>query len=84
MVKGVSKRIVHVKTLPGDIFTEAIFILKEEATGISEEEMLREARSIAEKSGVKTKRMSRKTASNLCFGALGAFLVSIFWILSTI
>ena len=84
MVKGVSKRIVHVKALPGDVFAEAIFILKEGSAGISEEEILKEARNIAEKNGVKAKRMSRKTASNLCFGALGAFVVSILWILSAI
>jgi|GEM_PF-3652153 len=84
MVKGISKRIIHIKAVPGNTFSEAFFVLKDETAGISEEEIVKEAIEIAEKSGVKRSKISRKTASNLCFGALGALVVSVFWILSTI
>ncbi|MBR5479352.1 MAG: hypothetical protein IKU84_04170 [Clostridia bacterium] len=84
MVKGVSKRIVHIKTGKSQLFSEAIFILKEEIQGVSEDELIKEAVSIAEENRGRVRRISKKAASNLCFGAMGALLVSVFWILSTI
>ena len=84
MVKGVSKRIVHIKEGKSQLFSEAIFILKEEVRGVSEDELIKEALSIAEESRGRVRKISKKTVSNLCFGALGALLVSVFWILSTI
>lgn len=84
MVKGVSKRIVHIKAGKSQHFSEAIFILKEEVHGISEDELIKEALSIAEESRGRVRKISKKTASNLCFGVLGALLMSVFWILSTI
>lgn len=84
MVKGISKRIIHIKAVPGDTFSEAFFVLKDETPGISEDEIVKEAISIAEKSGVKKSRISRKTLTNLCFGALGALFVSFFWVLSVL
>ena len=81
MVKGISKRIVHIKTPPGDLFSEAIFILKEEPCGITEEEILKEAINIAEKSGAKGRKISRRTVLNLLYSILGAALASILWIM---
>ena len=80
MVKGVSKRILHVKT-PGSTFAEAIFILKEDVKGVSEEEIIKEAESLAA-GGVKKGKISKKTATNLFFSALGAVFVAVLWIIS--
>ncbi len=84
MVKGVSKRIVHLKTPPGDMFSEAIFILKEEAVGASEDEIIKEAISVAEKSAVRSAKISRRAATNLLCSGLGAVFVAVLWILSAI
>lgn len=84
MVKGVSKRIVHIKTPPGNTFSEAIFILKEEAVGLSEDEIIKEAISVAEKSGGKAGKISRKTATNILFSIFGALIMATLWALSAI
>ena len=84
MVKGISKRIIHLKTVPGNTFTEAFFVLKDVFPGISEDEIVKEALEIAQKIGSKKSKLSRGTVTNLCCGALGALLASFFWVLSTI
>ena len=50
MVKGVSRRVIVVKSPDPRLFEEAIFIVKEEAfcgRGVSAEQVLQEARSVA-------------------------------------
>ena len=50
MVKGVSRRVIVVKSPDPRLFEEAIFIVKEEAfwrKGVSAEQVLQEARSVA-------------------------------------
>lgn len=50
MVKGLSRRIVLVKSPDPALFEEAIFIVREDclAKGITQEALLREARSVAD------------------------------------
>lgn len=51
MVKGVSRRVIVVKSPDPRLFEEAIFIVKEEAfshSGISAEQVLLEARKVAQ------------------------------------
>ena len=50
MVKGVSKRVIVVKSPDPRLFEEAIFIVKEEALrgqGVSADQVLQEARQVA-------------------------------------
>ncbi|MBE6915601.1 MAG: translation initiation factor 2 [Ruminococcaceae bacterium] len=46
MVKGVSKQVVVVKP-PQGIFEEAIFILKEDTVGVDAEQVVSQARAVA-------------------------------------
>lgn len=51
MVKGISRRVVMVKSPDPDIFDEAIFIVREGASrrpGVTGEELMSEALSVAE------------------------------------
>lgn len=43
MVKGVSKQVIVVHSPDPKLFEQAIFILKEDAKGVTDEELLREA-----------------------------------------
>ncbi|MBP3313487.1 MAG: hypothetical protein J6K84_02385 [Oscillospiraceae bacterium] len=43
MVKGISKEAVLVRPRGDAVFEEAVFILKDGVTGVSEEELLRQA-----------------------------------------
>ena len=51
MVKGISRQIIVVKTPDPRFFEQAIFILREDAlgkTGVTDEEILREAGRVAD------------------------------------
>ena len=44
MVKGTSRQVILVRSPEQKLFEQAIFILKENAEGVSDEDLLREAR----------------------------------------
>ena len=84
MIKGISKRVVVVRSPDRRFFEEAIFIVKEEALareGVSADKVLREARQAADgyiKQGkVWNRRLERIPAP--AWGALGAGLASLGW-----
>ena len=43
MVKGVSRQVIVVRSPDEKLFEQAIFILKEDAPGVTDEELLRQA-----------------------------------------
>lgn len=86
MVKGITRRVVVVKEPAGQIFEEAIFIVREDAAGssFSRRDVLAEARQVTENyfSGGTKKRFFR--LSYLLFALAGAGATGLFWFLSII
>lgn len=80
MVKGVSKQVVVVKP-PQGMFEEAIFILKEDTSGIDAEQVLSQARAVANEyvsEHCEWKKM--RLAAPLWF-SVGALSTGLIWIL---
>lgn len=85
MVKGITRRVVYIKSPDPHVFDEAIFIVKEDALhrGVTNDEILREAQDTAEsyiKSCRKKGVISRIPAP--FFAAVGAAVTGLFWFLS--
>ena len=81
-VKGISRRVVVVRSPDPKVFDEAIFIVKEDAIheGITNEEILRQAQGIAEnycRTHGGERIMSR--LSPMLFAAGGAAVTAIIW-----
>ena len=76
MVKGVSRQVIVVKSPDGKLFEQAIFVLRENAEGVTDEMLLREA----QKAAAESKR------SVLSFGPLwacgGAVCTALLWLLT--
>ena len=49
MVKGISRQVIFVNSPDTQLFEQAIFILKEDAGGITDEMLLKEAKRIISK-----------------------------------
>lgn len=82
MVKGVSRRVVVVRPQKGDMFEQAIFIVRDgPSEGRSAEDILREACSIAEESGHRGRVRLLPAAIS---AAAGAASVGIAWLLTAI
>lgn len=91
MVKGISKQVIVVRPPDTELFEQAIFILKEKALadgGVSDEELLRQARQAADaylKAKVRGGHKSghRFPGPALC-ALLGALCVGILWLLTVV
>ena len=75
MVKGISKQVILVRPREDALFEQAIFIVKDGVTGVTEQELLRQARE-----GQEPPRQRGKAVSFLCGGSL----VALAWIFSII
>ena len=89
MVKGITRRVVLVKSPDPRVFDEAIFIVKEDAmkkAGITNEEILREAQSVAENYVRGKKGGPRKLASlpPYAYALMGAGGTGLIWLLTAI
>ena len=86
MVKGVSRRVVVVKSPDPKIFEQAIFIIREdffERSGVSSEEVLRQAGAAADdylKGTLGFKRRFRLRLPAPFFAAAGAAATAIAWL----
>jgi len=78
MVKGVSRQVIVVKSPDPKLFEQAIFILREDAEGVTDEQLLKEAQKAA--------AQAKRTA--LSFGplwaGLGAVCTALVWLLTAI
>ena len=74
MVKGLSRQVIVVKNPDPDYFEQAIFILKENAGGITDEMLLKEAKRIINS----PKR--RKMPSGPVWACGGALVTAIIWL----
>ena len=85
MVKGVSRRVIVVKTHDRRLFEQAIFIVKEDAfsaQGVTAEQVLAEAQRVADgyvrRNSVTGRRLRRVPA--LVYAAAGGLLSTLIWV----
>ena len=86
MIKGITKKVIVVKSPDPKIFEEAIFIVREEAAsqnGISSEALLREAQKIANGYIGSTSKKSNRLPP-IAYASAGAALTGLVWVLTLI
>ena len=78
MIKGVSRQVVVVKSPDGKLFEQAIFILREDAQGVTDEMLLKEARQAAAE-------VRRRPASmGPLWAGIGAAGTALVWLLTAV
>lgn len=83
MVKGVSKQVIVVHSPEPKLFEQAIFILKEDAQGITDEVLLKEAQqAIRMPSGAGKKRKLYLYGPAWACG--GAMLTGLVWLITSL
>lgn len=84
MVKGLSRKVIIVKSPDPKIFEQAIFIVRDDylaSKGIGQKELLRQAKQAANGYVNQTYGWHRFCNGHpLLFGVLGAAVVSLLWI----
>ncbi|WP_423242343.1 translation initiation factor 2 [Sporobacter termitidis] len=86
MVKGVSRRVIVIKSPDRHLFEEAIFIVKEEALrggGVTGDEIIKQAQEVADnyvRYHIKKRRLPRLPAP--AFAAFGAAATALAWVLA--
>lgn len=86
MIKGITKRVIVVKSPDPEVFEEAIFIVREEAfskNGMSAAALLGEAQKIANGYASGSSKKERRMPP-LFYAVAGAALTSLIWLLSTL
>ncbi len=83
MVKGVSKQVVVVKPLQS-MFEEAIFILKEETVGVDAEQVLSQARAVANEYVSEHCEWKQMRYHAPLWFLIGALSTGVLWVLCTI
>ena len=76
MVKGISRQVVLVKGPDTQLFEQAIFILKDNTDGITDEMLMKEAKRL-----INTPSKQKRYAGPL-WACGGALLTGIMWLLS--
>jgi hypothetical protein len=90
MVKGITRQVVVVKAPDPELFDEAIFLVRSEAVekgGVTDEELLRQARQAAGRyvaGKVRGGRLGRWSLGQLLCLLAGAALVGLIWLLCTV
>lgn len=85
MVKGISRQVILVHSPDPELFEQAIFILREDAlgkTGVSDREILRQARQAAGSFLPEGKRR-RRLKPHIC-AVLGAAAMGLVWLLTAL
>lgn len=85
MVKGISRRVIVIKSPDQHLFDEAIFIVKEDAlkAGVSSEDIIKQAQEVADRYvryHLKRRFLPRLPAPAFAF--LGAGLTVLIWYLA--
>ena len=78
MVKGVSRQVIVMQSPDPKLFEQAIFILKDKAVGVTDEELLKEAKVLLHR-GQKKKKLSLYGPVWACGGAV---LTGLAWLLT--
>lgn len=82
MVKGVTRQVIFVDSPDRDCFEKAIFLLRDGAQGLTEAELLREARGLALRAVQPRRSRARECGRLLLAGLGGALLVGAAWLLA--
>lgn len=83
MVKGISRQVIVVHSPEPKLFEQAIFILKEDAQEVTDEQLLKEA-NLALHSASPEGRFSKLLRSGPVWACGGAALTGLVWLLSCI
>lgn len=76
MVKGISRQVILVHSPETQLFEQAIFILKDNAAVVTDEQLLKEAKRI-----INTPKKGR-TFSGPIWACAGAMLTGIIWLIT--
>ncbi len=82
MIKGINRRVIVVKSPDRRFFEEAIFIVRDGIVGqngVTAEQVVEEARRVADGFGRKRRGSWRKRLPALGYVALGALLATAAW-----
>ena len=83
MVKGTTRQVIVVQSPDKKLFDQAIFILKDDAVGITDEMLLKEARQII-RGPIHKERKQNVFHWGPVWACCGAILTGIFWIVTAI
>ena len=82
MVKGISRQVIVVHSPDPKLFEQAIFILKEDAQGVTDEQLLKEARQAVR---FPSRERSRKLyLYGPVWACAGAVLTGLVWLISSL
>lgn len=76
MVKGVSRQVIVVQSPEKKLYEQAIFILREDAVGVTDEMLLKEAVQVA---GERSKKIF-----GWLYACAGAAVVALIWLLTSL
>lgn len=76
MIKGISRQVIVVRSPDPKLYEQAIFILREDATGITDEMLLQEAARATQK--------TKKQLPGAVWGMLGAAGTALIWLLTVL
>lgn len=83
MVKGVSKQVIVVHSPDPKLFEQAIFILKEDVKGVTDEQLLKEANRALHRTGEMSKwRLLWQFGP--AWACSGAILTAAIWLLTAV
>lgn len=82
MVKGISRQVIVVQSPDQKMFEQAIFILKDGQSGVTDDVLLKEAKKLI---GISRETKKRKLwLYGPIWAAMGALLVGLAWLISTL
>jgi hypothetical protein len=82
MVKGISRQVIVVQSPDKKLFEQAIFILKEDAVGVTEEALMKEAQRIIRHPKLDSKK--KLFYFGPAWACAGAVLTGIAWIVTAL
>ena len=82
MVKGISRQVIVVQSPDKKLFEQAIFILKEDAVGVTEEALMKEANRIIRHPKLDSKK--KFFYFGPAWACAGAVLTGIAWIVTAL
>ena len=82
MVKGISRQVIVVHSPDPQLFEQAIFILKDGKTGVSDEALLKEAKRLINMPRGNSKR--RYIFAGAIWACGGALITSLVWLVCSV